>query len=213
MKLFLQSAGAAALAIAVSASAQQGTARMVSAAARSGPTTAGQDKAPDSGGATLKETSDWLKVNLEAYGAGCFNDNADGNNRRLDHRIFDVSIDNSCRLSYQEAAFWPDNNKSLNKPRLISIPLGAVSDIHVYDAKDKGEDGTGCNYGSTIVIKTGNIVGGADIDIKKRPSVPAGAEIPPTPEQMALRIQKAIQHAVELCRGTYKAPPTAKEPF
>jgi hypothetical protein len=211
MKLYLQPIGAAALAIAVSASAQQGTARIVPTAARSGPTTAGQDKAPDSGGPTLKETSDWLKLNLEAYGGGCFNDNADSNNRRLDHNIFDVSIDNSCRLNYQESAVWLDNNKSLNKPRLNSIPLGAVSDIQVYDAKDSID--ANCKLGSMIVIKTGNIVGGAQIDIKKQPSVPAGAEIPPTREQMALRIQKAIQHAVELCRGTYKAPPTAKEPF
>jgi hypothetical protein len=211
MKLCLQLIGAAALAIAVSASAQQGTARIVPAADQSGLTNTEQGQTPDSAGPTLKETSDWLKSNLESYGGGCFNDYAHNNNREVDHKIFDVSIDNSCKLNYKESPFWLDNNKSLRPPQLISIPLGAVSDIHVYDAKDGGDDN--CKLGSTIVIKTGNIVGGAQIDIKKQPSVPTGAVIPPTPEQMALRIQKAIQHAVELCRGTYTAPPSAKDPF
>ena len=71
MKLHMRLIGAAALAVAISVAAQQWTARSIDViAGQSTPTNAEQGQTPDSAGPTLKETSDWLKPTLEAYGGG-----------------------------------------------------------------------------------------------------------------------------------------------
>jgi hypothetical protein len=212
MKLYLRQIGAAALAIAISVAAQRGTARIVLAAGQSSPINTGQGQTPDSGGPSLKETSDWLKSNLEAYGGGCFNDT-------YYQKISDVSIDNSCKLSYKDALIKNSNNKIFLQ-RAYSIPLGAVSDIQL---SSSGSPGTGCADGWLIEVNTGNIAvvtsnGGspmpvARININNQPSMSVGGVVPQSPAQMAPRIQKAIQRAVNLCRGSFKAPPQAHEPF
>ncbi len=45
------------------------------------------------------------------------------------------------------------------------------------------------------------------------PDQTPGAEIPPSTYDMGPRIVNALQHAVSLCRGTYKTPVQAKQPF
>ena len=105
------------------------------------------------------------------------------------------------------------------KQQVISIPLGAVSDVQLLSSSSPG---SGCADGWSIDVNTGNVAvvtlngspySRASININNQPSMSAGAAVPQSPAQMVPRIQKAIQHAVDLCRGTYKAPPTAKEPF
>jgi hypothetical protein len=205
MKLYLRVISAAALAVAISVAVQR-SAEIVLAASQSGPINTEQGQTPDNAGPTLKETTDWLKTNLEGYGGGCWN--SGGEMPSSEEKISDVSIDSSCRLSYKTSLVH-SNGKAFHQ-QLISIPLGAVSDIQLGSVSSPG---TGCADNWQIVVKTGNIVGGATIDINREPSVVAGTIVPPTPTQMAPRIQKAIQRAVDLCRGTYKAPPSAKEPF
>ena len=218
MKLYLQLVGVAALAIAVSASAQQGTARIVPTAGQSTPTNAEQGQTPDTAGPTLKETSDWLKSTLEGYGGGC-------NDVQSYTKISDVSIDSSCRLSYKETFIWssgvPDHFKKhigdVFRTNLISIPLGAVSDVQ---AGIGSNSDCGDQWG--IAINTGNVAAAtingspnsnAGITISNRPGMSAGAAVPQSPAQMSPRIQKAIQHAVNLCRGTYQGPAPTKDPF
>ncbi len=205
MKFYLQQIGAATLAVTISVATQQWIARTVVIAGQSSPTNAEQRQMSDSAPPTLKETGDWLKSNLEAYGGGCWHSGQ--NEPSSEEKFSDVSIDNSCRLSYRRSLVH-SNGKAFNQ-QVISIPLGAVSDVQVQETSDGGD----CGSWMSIAVRTGNIAGGADININREHSVSAGAIIPQSPAQMAPRIQKAIQHAVELCRGTYKAPPTAKEPF
>jgi hypothetical protein len=52
-----------------------------------------------------------------------------------------------------------------------------------------------------------------DIYIGNNPHVTPGAPLPEDIDQMAPRIQKALQHAVDLCRGTFNAPAQSKQPF
>jgi hypothetical protein len=172
---------------------------------------------PD-GSPTLKETSDWLAKVLDEYGGN------ESTERLFESSIKRAKIDNSCNLSYLELGLG--GGGTISK---VSVPLGAITSIEIRnnDAGPFVKWETGklalARYvklhfasGNTLVEDEKYYYAGFFTMIARRPppiSTAPGAEIPQSPEQMAPRIVKALQHAADLCKTTYKAPDQAKEPF
>jgi hypothetical protein len=175
---------------------------------------------------TLQATSDWLAKTVVVYGGGG-HDSA-----YVPESYTYFSVDNSCTLSYVEAIADPPRVQFGHPYNYFmdSVPLGAVTKI-----KASGTTTTvnGIMVPSSISIETGNVAAvsfgnsngapatygirhytnRATLWFGKIPPTVPGADIPASPEQMLPRIQKALQHAVDLCRGTYASAPQAKEPF
>ena len=86
---------------------------------------------PD-GSPTLKETSDWLARTLTDYG---------GDPRGAVYTVIqNVRIDNNCNFSFTVASRAQDN-KSYHESTELTVPLGAVTDVHI-----EGVDGDGLTH-------------------------------------------------------------------
>ena len=161
---------------------------------------------PD-GSPTLKETSDWLAKTLADYGGSDWD--------TYPARVADVGIDNTCTFRWK-AVTDPGKHSSYDG---FAVPLGAVTSVAISPQSSDGHNWLDLN------ISTGNVAairgsGGSVpatemswIVISRMPAPKLNAPTPETPEQMAPRIQKALQHAVDLCRSTYQAPAQSKELF
>jgi hypothetical protein len=86
---------------------------------------------PD-GSPTLKETSDWLARTLADYGG-----DPRGNVYSF---VQSVRIDNNCNFDFTEVSRARDN-KSYHDATEVTIPLGAVTDVHI-----EGVDGEGLTH-------------------------------------------------------------------
>jgi hypothetical protein len=161
---------------------------------------------PD-GSPTLKETSDWLANSLADY-AG-----VDDGAISSSTSVSNVAIDNTCTFRWSES-YYREKHPSY----VYALPLGAVSEITAlpdnggnwFDLMIKTGDVAAIRGSGQMAIPVSSIV---TIQIGRRPSPKLNAPSPETAEQMAPRIQKALQHAADLCRSTYQAPPQAKQAF
>jgi hypothetical protein len=151
-------------------------------------------------------------MTLSQYGGGCWNE-------YYKHRIEEAHIDNACRLTYKSVMIDKENNKvdKDSTRRYASVQLGAVTDVSFVEL-----DNMGCGHVFAIKFETGSIAAAFDgygvkswlqLRIDQSPRASAGAPMPDTPEQMGNRIEKALRHAVDLCRGTYQPPVQPKQPF
>lgn len=166
----------------------------------------------DGQGATMQETQQWLKQNLEDYGGGCYN-------QFFDTKISNVDIDSACNLTYTNTMVPREHDLKPRRGQAF-IPLGAVTAVEL-GTLSGGE----CGERQVLTLRTGNLAlvrdpekSGITLDwlgikIGNEPSPVPGSPMPQSVTQMAPRIQKALQHAVDLCRGTFKAPQQSKEPF
>jgi hypothetical protein len=168
---------------------------------------------PD-GSPTLKQTSDWLAKTLQAYG---------GEDRQSGRSVIrEVRIDNSCNFHYSVNETGYSGNPYV-RGFDVTLPLGAVHDIYAWisdiDAPPVGID---ISTGQTASVQfsshsrretstSANSV--VWIAVRHVPEPILGGEAPEAAAQMIPRIITALQHAVDLCRSTYKPPAESKEPF
>jgi hypothetical protein len=172
---------------------------------------------PD-GSPTLKETSDWLAQNFPAY-AGIDISRDDPGDEATHWRFSDASIDGTCTFRWTETMWMGNGRKEVRDTTTVehhSVPLGAVTEVSV---RAPGEyDGENGSRWLRIHISTGNVsllkLGTfAFFPIDQMPRAATGGLVPDVPEQMAPRIAKALQHSVDLCKGTYTPPTKAKQAF
>jgi hypothetical protein len=150
--------------------------------------------APTSDGSpTLKQTGDWLAKTLADYG---------GEN---DSPTCGLAIDNSCTLH------WSDGKGRGSES--FSVPLGAVTSVEIVPQNWNGGD-----RWLDLTIRTGNVAairqdGTSFAEAqtwfvlgRRMPAAKPSESLPQVPDQMAPRIQTALQHAVSLCQNTYQSP-------
>jgi hypothetical protein len=176
-----------------------------------------KDKKKKDADPTLQETSDWLVRTLQSYGGG-ITPNSDWTGPQWIATLSNVTLDTSCHLSYKHIIANAQGETTASYS--ADIALGAVTDvqasignvdvwIYVTTGSVNGVvyDGNGTTPGN---LKTDNH---DQIEVHTTPSSQPGQPVPDSPEQMAPRIVSALNHAVDLCRETYKSPVQQKEPF
>jgi hypothetical protein len=147
---------------------------------------------PADGSPTLKATSDWLAINLSSYG------DVDS------EAVSGVHITDNCDLVYIHT--------DASSRYAISVPLGAVNSVSI--GRSHGYPSIFLTTAHIAAIRQGEYARDhLNIALGHSPPPIAGAATPDGAERMAERIQKALQHAVDLCRGTYNAPAQTQQPF
>jgi hypothetical protein len=169
---------------------------------------------PD-GSPTLKQTSDWLAMTFADYGSYSYMGT---------WYVSGVSIDNSCNFHYTTTQTWGDDRKSV---QILdhTVPLGAMTDIQPHsDVNDRVigiEYHTGnvplihfASHGRGDYKKPQEYVSYADtlVPFAGDPPIRPGIEVHSYIE-MVPRVISALQHAVSLCKSTYKPPVQKKQPF
>ena len=169
---------------------------------------------PD-GSPTLKETSDWLAKTLQDYGGYHPHCGSPGPCLGSFPVLSDVGIDNTCTFRWTE-----ETNASRDAIYSYAVPLGAVTEITVAPTDDGLAPNLTIKTGQVTAIsagervnKTHEALASAGFDLYGTPPPKLNAPAPESKERMAPRIQKALQHAVDLCRSTYQAPAQAKQLF
>jgi len=158
---------------------------------------------PD-GSPTLKQTSDWLASVIGDYGNYECCGFPFG-------RIVDVGIDNQCTFQWREVSDSTKHPLYMN----FSVPLGAVTSVEIQDNNGATQiwirtGDIGAIRGSGQAVSATPIVG---IDLTRIQHLKPDVPVPQTAQEMAPRIQKALQHAVDLCRSTHQEPAQSNEPF
>lgn len=166
-------------------------------------------------GPSFETTRDWMVSTLNQYGG--YWEDSDG----IWHVYSNAAISNSCLLTFQNDQYM-NSYKSGSRPfpfdsGVVTIPLGAITSAALNQYRG----------GFFISILTGNISaitqnsGGGltpamanyDLDINRMPHPVAGQPMPDSPQDMAKRFLPALQHMVDICKGTYQAPAQQKQPF
>lgn len=158
---------------------------------------------PD-GSPTLGETRDWLaKVLVEYSGHGGPTDF---------EWTTGASIDNTCHLSWTTDVY-DGNSPHPRRGSRYSLPLGAVTDVSIADSKIMIATGdvAAIAHDSPWLHQNGNQ---SSAYINLMPDFhPANNTVVVPLNEIAPRIQKALQHAVDLCKSVYQQPAQTKEPF
>lgn len=165
-----------------------------------------------SSGPTLRETSDWLAKTLKAYG-GLYLTNG-----LLESAVTDAEISNDCTLQIKSTHYDWNFDKRKEKSSWVvteTVPLGAVTSVRL-DVRSDLNEVTIYTYPVSAVLVNNR---GSQaptfqlgIDLQRRPDESLGTDVPQTGSEISQRVEKALSHAVDLCRGTYSHP-QSKEPF
>ena len=168
------------------------------------------------GGPTLQETSDWLAKTLKEYGGIYYNSG------QLQSALTDAWIGEDCTFHHKSVGYeWKENRKlSSSWTEETAIPLGAVTSLR--SSINPNQEVIGINIytypiSAVQIDNTFNdgrhqVTTDDQIPMERSPNATLGGEAPQIPSEIIPRVEKALKHAVDLCRGTYlKTLP--KEPF